>query len=96
MDRLDRYPEDRQIERRASRMREMLDRLGVDTAALLRSGGGCVFAAAQQRCLACREVSECLAWLDGRRQGDDMSAFCPNASTFAAFKSPAGGIKQGS
>lgn len=82
-------PVDCHIERRATRMVAMLERMNVDKSQIVRLGSGTVIASARQRCLGCTEVRECLAWLDGRRPGCDPCEFCPNASLFAAHQKTA-------
>lgn len=78
-------PIDCHVERRATRMTEMMSRLGVDKKSFAASAEGHLFQAARDRCLACSEVGECLAWLDGRRQDRSAPAFCPNEPRFLAF-----------
>jgi hypothetical protein len=78
--------EECQAERRAVRMYEMLRRFNVDVKALAKLDEGRTFLAARQRCLNCEGVGECLAWLDGRRSGEDASEFCSNADLFASLR----------
>jgi hypothetical protein len=69
------------VERRATRMHEMIDRLGVDRSAIARLGGGDAFAQARARCLACAALDECLPWLD-RPHNLGCADFCPNLVFF--------------
>jgi hypothetical protein len=72
----------RRILSQAELMDRMLQRLGVDEAALARLDGGMGLYEARTRCLACRRERECRAWLEGETTPADPSEFCPNAAFF--------------
>ena len=72
------------VERQASRMHEMMDRLDVDAAALVRQKNGEVYAEARSRCLLCQESVRCLRWLDGKSGGGPD--FCPVLHFFDACR----------
>ncbi len=72
----------RRILAQAELMDRMLQRLGVDEAALARLDGGMGLYEARTRCLACRNERECRAWLEGWTSPADPSEFCPNAAFF--------------
>lgn len=76
----------RNVEQRASRMRHMIDRLGVDKGTLARAGDGEVVALTAQRCLDCKTVDECMAWFAGDASGPKPEEFCPNHATFRNLK----------
>lgn len=77
----------RRVERQATRMHEMMERLDVDGAALARVDRGQVYAQARARCLTCGTSDQCLRWLDGLTPvKDQASGFCPNQRLFEAFK----------
>ena len=77
---------ERDPERRASRMREMVQRLDVDCGALVRTNGGEAVMQARERCLRCPCVAECLVWLDGEAAGDGTPEFCSNLALFERCK----------
>lgn len=73
-------PVERQTERQARRMREMIERLNVDTAKLARLGD--VHSQARTTCLSCRNTAECLTWLDAAEHDAAPPTFCPNLMLF--------------
>ena len=78
----------RRVERQATRMHEMMERLDVDGAALARLSEGQVYADARTRCLTCGTSGECLRWLDSPHASGEEPAFCLNLSLFERFKRP--------
>ena len=80
------WPMFHRVERRASRMHDMMERLDVDQAALARLRNGDVYAAARARCLTCTTCGECLRWLDDPAPTSDRPTFCPNLPVFEAVK----------
>jgi Family of unknown function (DUF6455) len=78
----------RRVERRARRMHDLMDRVGVDSAVLVRVKGGDAYLEARRRCLFCGTSDKCLRWLDQTQPTDVRPAFCPNLSLFEACKSP--------
>ncbi|WP_040486173.1 DUF6455 family protein [Lutibaculum baratangense] len=74
-----------QEDRRALRFGRMVERLGVDVAALAADGRGGALRAAIERCRGCRSTAECEAYLAGEPRGD-APAFCPNQGLFARFE----------
>lgn len=76
----------RRVERRATRMQEMMDRLDVDGAALARAEQGHLYAQARNQCLSCGTSDRCLRWLDGDVSvRDQLPGFCPNQRLFQKF-----------
>jgi hypothetical protein len=76
----------RRVERQASGLHEVMDRLDVDGAALVRADQGEVYAQARNGCLSCGTSDKCLQWIDGPPQPGSRPDFCPNLSLFEAFK----------
>ena len=54
----------RRVERQATRMHDMMERLDVDGAALARADKGDVYMQARTRCLTCGTSDKCLRWLE--------------------------------
>ena len=73
----------RTVERQATRLQKMMDRLDVDAVALVRLRQGDVYAKARSTCLLCHESETCLRWLD---QGDGTPDFCPLLDIFKACR----------
>ncbi len=71
-----------QLERRATRMRHMMNRLNADPGKFVRLRSGAAYAQAQENCLKCAGTSECLLWLDGYGAEDMSPDFCPNLALF--------------
>jgi hypothetical protein len=61
-------------------MREMIERLNVDTAKLARLSD--VHSEARATCLCCRNTTECLTWLDAAEPNPEPPTFCPNLLLF--------------
>ena len=80
------WPMYRRVERRASRMLDMMERLDVDVAALARLRGGDAYAEARARCLMCGTSDLCLRWLDGELPAQSRPTFCPSLSLFDGCK----------
>jgi Family of unknown function (DUF6455) len=74
----------RNVERRARRMNEMMERLDVDPVALARLREGSVYAEARNLCLFCGTSDTCLRWLDAPAQSGRRPEFCPNLPLFDA------------
>lgn len=75
----------RRVERQATRMHEMMDRLDVDGAALARARRGELYAQARRRCVSCGTSDKCLRWLDEPSKSSKGADFCPNLSLFIAY-----------
>lgn len=72
------WPMYRRVERQATRMHEMMERLGVDALALARLRKGEAYAEARKGCLFCPTTEECFAWLDATGEPEQGPDFCPN------------------
>jgi hypothetical protein len=78
----------RRVERRAHRMHDLMQRIGVDPVALVRAEGGDTYLRARSLCLFCGTSDKCLRWLDQTPPSDARPAFCPNLTLFEACKRP--------
>ena len=76
----------RRVERQATRMHEMMDRLNVDGAALARARQGELYAEARARCIACEISDKCLRWLDCEPTTKDTPTFCANRQLFEQYR----------
>ena len=74
----------RTVERRATRMQQMMDRLRVDALALVWLRNGDAYVEARSRCLLCNQGDECIRWLDKRNGPNSGPDFCPNLEAFSA------------
>lgn len=78
----------RRVERQATRMHEMMDRLNVDGAALARADQGNVYMQARTKCITCGTSDKCLRWLDSDLTPKRSPDFCPNLHAFEKFQKP--------
>mgnify|MGYP001495193057 CR=1 FL=1 len=76
------WPMYRHVERRASRLHEMLDALDVDAASLARLQSGEAYAEARRRCVLCGTGDQCLLWLDQPGRRHQRPQFCPSLPLF--------------
>jgi len=76
----------RRVERQATRTHEMMDRLNVDAAALVRARQGQDYAEARAHCIACGTSDKCLRWLDNRPASVGEPEFCPNLRLFERYR----------
>ena len=72
----------RHVERRARRMHEMMEVLGVDAGRLARLDQGEAYAQARLRCLNCSEAGRCLEWLEHAVPHSAGPEFCGNVDLF--------------
>jgi hypothetical protein len=79
-------PMTRHVERQATRMAEMMQRLHVDVLELVHLSKGAAYAEARERCLRCGNARECLLWLDARPASHESPSFCPNVVLFETCK----------
>ena len=85
------WPMYRRVERQASRMHRMMERLDVDPGILVRLHDGDAYAEARRECLLCVNSDACLRWLDQPASSGRRPEFCPRLPLFEACKrSPAG------
>jgi hypothetical protein len=75
----------RRVENRARRLKEMMERLDVDTRTLARLRGGDDYAEARSRCLFCGTGDKCLRWLEQCDVGA-RPEFCPNLPLFESCR----------
>ncbi len=76
----------RPIERQAQRMREMIERLDVDTLKLACLRNGDAYVEARVKCLDCGNTGQCFQWLDTPSPDVESPVFCPNVSVFEDCK----------
>ena len=75
----------RNVERQATRMAAMIERLDVDPCELVRGRAGEAVTEARNKCLNCASVHECLQWLDAP-PSSEAAAFCANLPLFEGSK----------
>ncbi len=75
----------RTVERRATRMHQMMNRLDVDALIIMHLRDGDAYAEARWRCLRCEASCMCLHWLD-KGAPDAGPDFCPNLEFFNACR----------
>jgi hypothetical protein len=75
----------RRVERQARRVHQIMDRLDVDAAALVRARQGELYAQARARCLACAVSATCLDWRDGQAP-QELPTFCANRQLFEQYR----------
>lgn len=73
-------------EKRANLMGRMMCRLNVDLEAVGREVLGTRLREVANRCRTCSESDLCDLWLNGEEGEHSYHEFCPNASTFDAFR----------
>ena len=66
----------------AGRMKEMIDRLDVDTLKVACLGEGESYVQARLKCLDCSNADQCFQWLETSPPDAERPAFCPNLSLF--------------
>lgn len=77
----------RRVERLATRMQQMMDRVGADAATLARLRSGDAFLEARTTCLHCGTSDRCLRWLDAApHRPNERPGFCPNLKLFEACR----------
>jgi fructoselysine-6-P-deglycase FrlB-like protein len=76
----------RRVERQATRMHEVMERLDVDAAALARVRQGQDYANARALCLTCGTSDRCLRWLDSKPASSESPAFCPSLRLFEKYR----------
>jgi hypothetical protein len=80
----------RRVVSRASRLDEMMGRLGVDKLAAIRKERGSNFKIAVERCINCRYGPQCGRWLDASIVLSEPPPFCANAHFLEEFRRRAG------
>ena len=79
---LPRWPMLHQVEGRARRTQQMIERLRVDPLKLVRLDRGGVYAEVHEKCLQCRAADTCLLWLQLDEDETEHPDFCPNLEVF--------------
>ena len=80
------WPMFRTVERQASRLAEIMERLEVDPVKLVRLRAGEAFAEARTKCLQCSSARECVLWLDAEPRSGEQPLFCPNFALLESCK----------
>ncbi|MFM9846841.1 MAG: DUF6455 family protein [Hyphomicrobiaceae bacterium] len=80
------WPMTRRVERQATRMHDVMERLNVDGAALARVRQGQAYAEARTRCVTCGTSDRCLRWLDSPPASSKPPDFCPNLRLFEQYR----------
>jgi Family of unknown function (DUF6455) len=82
------WPMFRNVERQATRMHDMMDKLDVKGIDVARVRSGEAYAEARTKCLDCHNTQECAAWLQSDRPDRGKPDFCPNLPLFDGRKKP--------
>jgi hypothetical protein len=72
------WPMTRHVERRASRLNEMIERINVNPLELARLDQGQAYIEAFKICIECHHAPSCLRWLESEPQSGEKADFCPN------------------
>ncbi len=75
---LPRWPMLHQVEGRARRTQQMIERLRVDPLKLVRLNRGEEYSRIHETCLQCRAADACLLWLREDHAETEHPDFCPN------------------
>lgn len=75
---LPRWPMLHQVEGRAIRTQQMIERLGVDPLQLVRLERGQAYCRVHEICLQCCSADACKTWLQSRDPEPAQPDFCPN------------------
>ena len=75
---LPRWPMLHQVEGRAVRTQQMIERLDVDPLKLVRRNRGEDYSRIHEICLQCRAADACLLWLQSDGNKIEHPDFCPN------------------
>ncbi|MEM8970785.1 MAG: DUF6455 family protein [Pseudomonadota bacterium] len=77
-----RWPMLHQVEGRAIRTQQMIDRLKVDPLQLVRIKRGETYRRVHEACLQCRSADTCRTWLQSQSEDPVRPDFCPNLNVF--------------
>ena len=80
------WPMYRRVERQATRLHEMMDKLDVNAADVARLRKGDAYAESRTTCLGCLNTHECFTWLDAKPPSRKAPVFCPNFALFQSCK----------
>lgn len=82
------WPMSREVERGARRLHDMMEGLGVETAALARHEVGKAFYFARTSCIGCVKAGICARWLALPPESRERPEFCPNIDLLETFVPP--------
>lgn len=88
-----RWPMLHQVEGRAIRTQQMMDRLQVDPLQLVRIERGETYRRVHEACLQCRSADTCRAWLQSQNSEPMRPDFCPNLKVFLSCVATGGVAK---
>lgn len=75
-----------QVERRARRLNDMIEKLGIDRSRLARACAGEALSLANRNCLKCSNPSACIDWVDAIAAGPLIPPhFCPNVDLLRSY-----------
>ena len=87
---LPRWPMLQQVEGRAVRTQQMIERLDVDSLQLVRLERGKIYCRVHEICLQCRVADVCREWLQSKDNRTERPHFCPNLEQFLSCSSSKG------
>lgn len=87
---LPRWPMLQQVERRAVRTQQMIERLDVDSLQLVRLERGKIYCRVHEICLQCRVADVRKEWLQSKDNRTERPHFCPNLEQFLSCSSSKG------
>ena len=90
---LPRWPMLQQVEGRAVRTQQMMERLEVDSLQLVRLERGKTYCRVHEICLQCRVADVCREWLQSKDNKTERPDFCPNLELFLSCASSKGAEK---
>ena len=90
---LPRWPMLQQVEGRAVRTQQMMERLDVDSLQLVRLESGQTYCRVHEICLQCRVADVCREWLQSKDNKTERPDFCPNLELFLSCASSKGAEK---
>ena len=82
-----------QVEGRAVRTQQMMERLDVDSLRLVRLERGKTYCRVHEICLQCRVADVCREWLQSKDNKTERPDFCPNLELFLSCASSKGAEK---
>ena len=82
------WPMFRQVERQATRLHDLMDKLDVKGIDVARNGRGAAYAEARTKCLDCHNTHDCFVWVQSNSPDKGAPDFCPNLPLFEGLKKP--------
>ncbi len=85
-----RWPMLHQVEGRAIRTQQMIDRLQVDPLKLVRIKRGEAYRRVHEACIQCSSADTCRTWLQSQSPEPVRPEFCPNLKVFLSCVATSG------